>query len=157
MNNDNIRASQDDRSIDRQVQELAGLVQRMDATLKKVQEELTGMKQRMLTYERRTRVLASPTQSIPLQRDSDHQIGAYDFEFLTPAVQQTYDIVVELTENPGHWVSLDDVVAQSPRSRSTESAYLKTLFRKGYVRRKAKLAGTAEGRRVRKFVYRPTE
>lgn len=150
----NKRKASVSRSVHSEAQ-LVDSVQEIDKKLKQVLEELAGVKQRLLALERRNRASVSPPHQVQAYKDRDALLGAYQIEPLTPALRQTYQIVKELTQSPGSWVSLREIVANSPRSSITESAYVKTLHKAGHLTRKARLTKTPRGRKVRTYVYRP--
>lgn len=134
--------------------ELVDSIKRIETVLNQVLEDLSGVKQRLLTLERRYKIRATPKREVPVFIDHDDRLSEYQYQTLTPALQQIYDIVDELTQNPGQWVALEDIISRSSRSRPTVSAQVKDLYRANRLERKSKLIETPKGRRVRKFLYR---
>jgi hypothetical protein len=139
--------------------ELLRSVRELKEELNRISEEIVGVKQRLLTLERRNRMPPSQSRgpSPQIYRERDNLLGAYQPERLTPALRETYDLVAELTKNPGKWISLKEIISSGSRSASTMSSYVKTLSREGYFKRKAKLEKKPKGRTVREYTYRPNE
>ena len=129
-------------------------IKQLNTKLSQVMEELEGVKQRLLALEKRTSQSLSPKRQVPVFMDRDDRLGEYQYDTLTPALQETYEVIRRLTEHPGQWVTLEEIMSRSSRSQPTESAYVKTLYRAGYLERKPKIAATPKGRKVRKLLYR---
>lgn len=138
-------------------EEIRAYLKQVDSRYQCIIEELAGIKDRLLAIEKRNKLQDSPRRSAAMIADREARLGEYRADTLTPALRDTYDIVENLTHNPGQWVSLEDIVGKSQRAKQTESAYVKTLHREGYLERKAKIGGTPSGRRVRRLVYRTSK
>jgi hypothetical protein len=138
-------------------EEIRAYLKQVDSRYQRIIEELAGIKDRLLAIEKRNKLQDSSRRSAAMISDREARLGEYRADTLTPALRDTYDIVENLTHNPGQWVSLEDIVGKSQRAKQTESAYVKTLHREGYLERKSNIVGTPSGRRVRRLVYRTSK
>src|SRR4030042_5919930 len=94
---------------------LVDLVKGLDRKLAQVTEQLRGLEERLTALEKRNRLLAAPLSQSTIRGDRDSRLGDFDYDVLTPALRQTYDIVKDLACAPNHWASLEDIVGKSPR------------------------------------------